>query len=132
MKRKTVIICTALSCVLGCFLVVAFFVVRDTRAMARRIGIMNGIKSLQPLVERFRNDHGLYPPSLQHLEADATPEERKVLTEILHQHFRDRYEYRPLSNGFTITVRGERCAYESLTNGFNIVVGRETNQVRSW
>src|ERR1035438_1639681 len=100
MKRKTAIICA----VSAGFLVMALFVIHDVQAYSHGFHILRDVKYLGMLAEGFKQDHGTYPPSLQLLEAEAPPETRKDLAEILHQHFGDRYVYRPLPAGFTITV----------------------------
>ena len=127
MKRKTAVILTVVSCVLGGLVLSAFF---SAQSYARQLCAIQDVKRLGALVEWYAVDHGAYPPSLKDLKGDVRPEDRKELAELLG-HLEEKSNYRPLPTGFTITAHGTACAYESLTNGYNVVVGRQTNHVRT-
>ena len=80
--------------------------VREAKQMARDDILRAGLSHLAAAVELYRDDHDRYPSSLEELLSGLKPEMKQYIEQnrILHDSFNDKYEYRPLSNGFLIAV----------------------------
>jgi len=71
-----------------------------------RSNMMNyGVSHLALWAELYGDDHRGYPSSLDELLLNGNPGSGEI-RQILNDRFHDRYEYKPITNGFSITARG--------------------------
>ena len=73
--------------------------IRQARQLARKTIVHSEIKALAVQIEMYRQDNDEYPPSLQALAHES-------LERLRDDGFRDKYDYKRLTNGFAITVTG--------------------------
>jgi hypothetical protein len=103
MKRKIVLI--AIICVITFFSTWLIMAIRAADIMNRADTIQSGIKSLSMDIETYRDNFGVYPPSIEDVKAsESDPKMKAYVDQILHDSFNDKYEYQPLTNGFIIIV----------------------------
>lgn len=99
LKRKLVITL----CVIFVFLILLFIVIRDLDRVRRSVIADSGASHLAEYVELYRTDHNKYPTSLEDLQ-QKEPQFKVLVDGILNDAFRNKYEYKLLTNGFMITV----------------------------
>lgn len=104
MKRKLAV----LVCGLVLIAVVAYFgmLLNGAKEMARQDALELGVRHLAGAIELYREEHKRYPLSMDELLLGMKPELKAEMERyrILNNAFDDRYEYRPLTNGFVIIV----------------------------
>jgi hypothetical protein len=105
MKRKKnlviIIVCAAFF-----FIVILVNMYRGAGLMTRSDRVQVGISHLAVFIETYRDEHGKYPSSLEDLLSGSKPAIIDDINQyqILHDSFKDKYEYQPLTNGFLIVV----------------------------
>src|SRR5438128_5682883 len=104
MRRKIVLAVIACAVIVILFIVVSVFQATTRVTWNNRTGA--GVKCLAEGIERYRNEHGRYPSSLQELLTGSEPEWTNYIhqSHLLNDQFNDKYEYQYLTNGFVIGV----------------------------
>jgi hypothetical protein len=87
---------------------------RELTVVARKTQVNSLLKSLATEIQIFRVDQGHYPQALPQLLINDSLDDRgtKRIRELLQaaqdNSWHDIYEYRPSTNGFTLTVTGPK------------------------
>ncbi len=98
-------------------LFVAISTINHVRLRAQKLETENDVKHLGILLEIFSGDHGdQFPSSLQDPELVADSDTMSKIAPILHERFRDNFEYQRIGHGFRIKVHGEEYEYHGKTN----------------
>lgn len=104
MKYRTSILISIFFLILM-ILIVVYHVICGVETSVRHSAVQSALSHLPVLIEGYRADKGIYPPSLDELvAAEPKPEGRDLIKLILNDRWNDHYKYHPETNGFTITV----------------------------
>jgi hypothetical protein len=110
-KSKTLIL---FSCIALIASVICVCVVHDVERKTRIDWTLFNIKRLGTEIEKYRDDHGVYPQSLAKLlDSTTDPNAKADMQKLLSDRFKDQYEYQSISNGFIINVSAPRCLFMS-------------------
>ena len=106
--RLTIAISLSIACVLG-------FVImhRHARQLARQTIVHSNVAALAVKIEMYRQDNNEYPSTLEALTSTFDRYARESLEQNLHDDgFHDKYSYKRMTEGFSITVTGPpSCLY---------------------
>lgn len=91
--------------------VVIFFVVRDVLRMSYNDNATSSIQAVSTYVEKYNQDQGSYPKSLENIFSSSDGSTVNNLGEILSNRYHDRWTYQLLTNGYIISVTNEHWPY---------------------